>query len=93
MAKNDARDDGTWYQLGFPEPEREEYLALHAERPTEVGPSDSRALLEGFDFLVLVSHSFFPYRRAPGRRDLEAERGGGRDCPKCRSRGRPAPDP
>lgn len=33
MAKNDARDDGTWYQLGFPEPEREEYLALHAESP------------------------------------------------------------
>lgn len=46
MAKNDARDDGTWYQLGFPEPEREEYLALHAERPTEVGPADSRVLLE-----------------------------------------------
>ena len=93
MAKNDARDDGAWYQLGFPEPEREEYLALHAERPTEVGPADSRALLEGFDFLVLVSHSFFSYRRAPGRRDLETERGGGRDCPKCRLRGRPAPDP
>lgn len=58
VAKNDACDDGTWYQLGFPEPEREEYLALHAERPTEVGPADSRALLEGFDFLPLVSHSF-----------------------------------
>lgn len=59
MAENDARDGETWYQLGFPEPEREEYLALHAERPTEVGPADSRTLLEGFDFLVLVSHSFF----------------------------------
>ncbi len=47
MAKNDARDDGAWYQFGFPEPEREEYLALHAESPTEVGPADSRALLEG----------------------------------------------
>ena len=65
MAKNDARDDGAWYQLGFPEPEREEYLALHAERPTEVGPADSRALLEEFDFLVLVSHSFFRIGERP----------------------------
>ena len=65
MAKNDACDDGAWYQLGFPEPEREEYLALHAERPTEVGPADSRALLEGFDFLVLVSYSFFRMGERP----------------------------
>ena len=36
MAKNDACDDGTWYQLGFPEPEREEYLALHAESPRKL---------------------------------------------------------
>lgn len=87
MAENDARDGETWYQFGFPEPEREEHLASQAERPTEVGPANRRALLEGFDFLALVSHSFFPYGRAPGRRDLEAERGRGRGCPKRRLRG------
>ena len=65
MAENDARDGETWYQFGFPEPEREEYLALHAERPMEVGPADSRALLEGFDFLALVSHSFFRMGERP----------------------------
>lgn len=59
MAKDGARDDGAWCQFGFPEPEREEYLASQAERPTEAGPADRRALLEGFEFLVLVSHSFF----------------------------------
>ena len=90
MAKNDARDDGAWYQLGFPEPE--EYLALHAERPTGVVRQIVGRCSRGLTFSYW-SPTRFPYRRAPGRRDLEAERGGGRDCPKCRLRGRPAPDP
>ena len=65
MAENDARDGETWYQFGFPEPEREEHLASQAERPTEVGPANRRALLEGFDFLALVSHSFFRMGERP----------------------------
>ena len=65
MAEDDTRDDGTWYQFGFPDPECEEYLASQAERPTEVGPADRRMLLEGFDFLVLVSHSFFRIGELP----------------------------
>ena len=64
MAEDDARDGETWYQFGF-QPERKEYLALQVERPTEVGPADRRTLLEGFDFLVLVSHSFFRIGELP----------------------------
>lgn len=63
MAEDDVRDGETWYQFGFPE--REEYLASQAERPTEVGPADRRMLLEGFDFLTLVSHSFFRIGERP----------------------------
>ena len=55
MAEDDVRDGETWHQFGFPDPERKEYLALQAERPTEVGPADRRMRLEGFDFLALVS--------------------------------------
>lgn len=65
MAEDDACDGETWYQFGFPEPERKEYLALQAERPTEVVPADRRTLLEGFDFLALVSHSFFRIGERP----------------------------
>lgn len=65
MAEDDVHDGETWYQFGFPEPEREEYLASQAERPTEVGPANRRALLEGFDFLALVSHSFFRIGERP----------------------------
>lgn len=65
MTENGACDGETRYQFGFPEPKRKEYLALQAERPTEVGTADRRTLLERFDFLALVSHSFFRIGELP----------------------------